>query len=214
MAAANHGTLDPYPGCDIIAQNAGCPLKIRMLWIGNSYTSYNDLPLLVQQYARAHATAPLDITFNSALTGGASLTGHARKHEVADLLGEAGADHAWDVVVLQDQSRVPGGGCKVLVCARTCVVCVGVGVFSLDPGPGPYSPTQCDTHGLLASTHHVTSTWLPMRTLRTCFCCVLVAGPTLRDHPRDAAHVLRTQNICQRWTGKDKSAAISDVGAP
>lgn len=78
------------------------PGELKVLFIGNSFTAANDMPLMVVALAAAaherhvlyvHARAP----------GGSTLADHAADHEVAKLL----SSRRWDYVVLQEQSLIP-----------------------------------------------------------------------------------------------------------
>lgn len=71
------------------------------LFLGNSYTSYNNLPALVAELAcsagyvlEVSSVTPGGYTFGSHLTNMASL--------------DAIASQPWDVVILQNQSQLPG----------------------------------------------------------------------------------------------------------
>ncbi|MEM1415115.1 MAG: hypothetical protein AAGH15_09455 [Myxococcota bacterium] len=90
------GTQDTGTG-DAGAEDAGTGEARRVLFVGNSYTFYNDLPEL---YA---ATAPSSPEVASRTAGGWTLVRHAGDAELATLLAEG-----WDVVVLQEQSQIPG----------------------------------------------------------------------------------------------------------
>jgi len=70
----------------------------KVLFLGNSYTYYNDLPGLVKKLASA---AGKSLTTSSKSPGGQTLAGHA-----SGSLGSIAADK-WDVVVMQDQSQRP-----------------------------------------------------------------------------------------------------------
>ena len=74
----------------------------RIAWIGNSYTSANALPALVTALLTM-ADVYVERT-NAVTTGGALLSAHSADHRVGAMLRED-----WDIVVLQDQSQVPGG---------------------------------------------------------------------------------------------------------
>lgn len=74
----------------------------RVLFVGNSYTTRNDMPgMLKQLAATAGAEVPLETKVFS--FGGASLAAHWNRGEVQRVLG----DEKWDAVVLQDQSTRP-----------------------------------------------------------------------------------------------------------
>jgi len=74
----------------------------RILFIGNSYTSRNQLPRLLADLA-ATAERPVRVEVDSIVAGGASL----RRHWNAGRAQAAMAATAWDYVVLQEQSTLP-----------------------------------------------------------------------------------------------------------
>lgn len=74
--------------------------KRRVLFIGNSYTERNDLPLLT---ARVAASQGDTLLYNSNLIGGATLQEHASDAVSVSQIRTVG----WDVLVLQEQSQRP-----------------------------------------------------------------------------------------------------------
>ena len=76
---------------------------MRIGWIGNSFVYFNDLPAMV---ASLLAAAGISTEHGQVTPGGQRFAGHAADPKVAALLK---AQPAWDVVVLQDNSGVPGG---------------------------------------------------------------------------------------------------------
>jgi hypothetical protein len=75
------------------------PAPYRILFIGNSYTSRNDLPSLVRALAAGAGVAwPVETALVA--FGGASLAAHWNRGMAQALLEE----RRWDAVVLQDQS--------------------------------------------------------------------------------------------------------------
>jgi hypothetical protein len=74
----------------------------RILFIGNSYTSRNDLPRLLAQLA-ATGEPPRRLYVQAIVAGGASL----KRHWNAGLAQQALAKERWDYVVLQEQSTLP-----------------------------------------------------------------------------------------------------------
>jgi hypothetical protein len=78
------------------------PSTTRILFIGNSFTSRNQLPRLVVDLAAA-AEPPLQVVAESIVAGGASL----RRHWNAGIAQKALAAGEWDYVVLQEQSTLP-----------------------------------------------------------------------------------------------------------
>ena len=75
---------------------------LRVLWVGNSYTYFHDLPTLVEGLA-AEQGQPVAVT--SVLKGGERFRGHLQNPRLTDLLARGG----WDYVVLQEQSSLPSG---------------------------------------------------------------------------------------------------------
>ena len=74
----------------------------RILFIGNSYTSRNNLPRLVACLAAA-AEPPHRVDFALVAAGGASLRRHWNSGQPEELLHS----QTWDYVVLQEQSTLP-----------------------------------------------------------------------------------------------------------
>src|SRR5690554_691226 len=68
----------------------------KVLFIGNSYTSANNLPGLVSSLAAADGN---NLTTDANIPGGAQLNGHASN---ATVLNKIAAEE-WDFVVLQEQ---------------------------------------------------------------------------------------------------------------
>ncbi len=96
-------------------------IKKSALFIGNSYTNYNNLPNLVEQMAASVG----DTLIRSAHTpGGAQLVQHASSSTVVNLI----ANSQWDFVILQEQSQKPSFSPSQ----------VANDVF-------PYAKTLCDT---------------------------------------------------------------------
>jgi hypothetical protein len=74
----------------------------RILFIGNSYTSRNQLPRLLADLAAA-AAHPRRVEFELIFAGGASL----KRHWNAGIARERLAKQSWNYVVLQEQSTLP-----------------------------------------------------------------------------------------------------------
>ena len=72
----------------------------KVLFLGNSYTQVNDLPLLIKSVANSTND---DIIFDSNLPGGYTFQGHATNSTSINKI-QAGD---WDYVVLQEQSQLP-----------------------------------------------------------------------------------------------------------
>ncbi len=73
---------------------------VRVLFIGNSYTYFNDLPGLLARLAAANG---LELVTESVVEGGMTLLGHLRCGEALSRIRSGG----WDAVVLQEQSTRP-----------------------------------------------------------------------------------------------------------
>jgi hypothetical protein len=73
---------------------------VRVLFVGNSYTHYNDMPSIVERLAKS---AGLEIEAGMQAPGGWWWRDHASSAETTDAI--AGGD--WDYVVLQEQSMAP-----------------------------------------------------------------------------------------------------------
>ena len=71
---------------------------MRILFIGNSYTTRHDLPRLIAELARPHVVES-EVIF----AGGASLRRHWNGGRAASAIARGG----WDYVVLQEQSTLP-----------------------------------------------------------------------------------------------------------
>ncbi len=80
---------------------------VRILFIGNSLTSANNLPAMVAAIAKSHGDK---VIYDAITPGGARLSHHASSREVSEKLRQ----QAWDFVVLQEQSQLPGFGARQL----------------------------------------------------------------------------------------------------
>ena len=90
--------------CINIASGAEKSDSTRVLFIGNSYTYYNDMPVTLQKLASSLPTAErLNIAFRKFTPGGCTLRKHAANKELLDAIAEGG----WDYVVIQEQSSAP-----------------------------------------------------------------------------------------------------------
>lgn len=78
---------------------------VNVLWIGNSYTFYNDLPELFKNIASQER-----VTVNNTrlLKGGEKLSGHLANPGVVDTISQGG----WDYVILQEYSSTPSNSKK------------------------------------------------------------------------------------------------------
>ena len=69
--------------------------SLRVLWVGNSYTYYNDMPSTVRQIA---ATQKVKLSCTRFLKGGERLSGHLKNQKLLDAIAAGG----WDYVILQE----------------------------------------------------------------------------------------------------------------
>jgi hypothetical protein len=89
-----------------LKMNAGCPAEerapacTRVLFIGNSYTTVNDLPSVFASLARSGGHR---VESKSAAVDGWTLANHADSPATTAAL----AASPWDIVVLQEQSQIP-----------------------------------------------------------------------------------------------------------
>ena len=77
------------------------PAPLKVLFIGNSYTSVNDLPAVVA--GLAEAAGGRKIKADRHLVGGCTLEKHVKDQKAIDKIRSA----RWDVVVLQEHSLRP-----------------------------------------------------------------------------------------------------------
>lgn len=98
-----------------------------VLFIGNSYTGVNNLPLLTSQLA---TSAGFSLTYSSQTPGGAQLINHISNSAVINAI----YNNKWDYVVLQEQSQKPS----------FAPASVATNVF-------PYAKRLCDTIRMIDS---------------------------------------------------------------
>lgn len=88
----------------VLARGTGCAFAgdrcLRVLFVGNSYTSVNDLPATFARLVRSGGDA---VEVSMIAPGGAFLADHAASPDVAAAI----AGTAWTAVVLQEQSEAP-----------------------------------------------------------------------------------------------------------
>jgi hypothetical protein len=72
----------------------------NVLFIGNSYTYYNNMPSMLAQMA---ASTGDNITFDSSTPGGFTFNGHSSNAATLQKIQVGN----WDIVVLQEQSQIP-----------------------------------------------------------------------------------------------------------
>ena len=89
--------LSPQVGCGIPGDSVSCT---RVLFIGNSYTSVNDLPTVFARLARSGGHR---VETGTATKDGATLADHAGSSRTTTALTSAN----WNIVVLQEQSQIP-----------------------------------------------------------------------------------------------------------
>ncbi len=75
---------------------------LRVLFVGNSFTSFHDMPRMVRELSVA-AGEDLPLMAVQEAPGGCTLRGHWENGKVDKLLKET----HWDYVVLQEQSQIP-----------------------------------------------------------------------------------------------------------
>jgi hypothetical protein len=90
-----------------LASIHGNDRTVKVLFIGNSLTSANNLPGMVANITKSHG---YKMVYDSNTRGGARLAHHASNTNVLQKLKE----HPWDFVVLQEQSQFPGFSHKQL----------------------------------------------------------------------------------------------------
>lgn len=74
--------------------------SLRVLWVGNSYTFFSDLPAIVRDIA---ASQGMKLSMTRVLKGGEYLKGHWANPKLKEHLK---AGH-WDYIILQEQSTAP-----------------------------------------------------------------------------------------------------------
>lgn len=79
--------------------------SVRVLWIGNSFTYYNDVPKMVEEMGKANG---VNISVTRILKGGEKFSGHLQNPELHRQL-ERGV---WDYVVMQEFSSTPAYSTK------------------------------------------------------------------------------------------------------
>eukprot|EP00300_Choanocystis_sp_HF-7_P034180 c46754_g1_i1.p1 GENE.c46754_g1_i1~~c46754_g1_i1.p1 ORF type:complete len:371 (+),score=100.47 c46754_g1_i1:38-1114(+) len=79
---------------------------IRVAFIGNSFTYFNDMPNMLEQLF-ATSPIPTKLEHEQVTPGGQNFTGHSEDEKVQELLNP---EKHFDYIVLQDNSNVPGGG--------------------------------------------------------------------------------------------------------
>lgn len=74
--------------------------SIRVLWVGNSFTFFNELPDMFQNIA---STQGMNVSNTRVLKGGESFSGHLKNKNLIEILKKGGFDY----IILQEQSSMP-----------------------------------------------------------------------------------------------------------
>lgn len=82
--------------------------SVRVLFIGNSYTYYNDMPEIVKAIA---LTQEINIAYTAIAPGGARFVQHLKNKAVLQAIRKGN----WDFVILQEQSSAPAFPSKQVV---------------------------------------------------------------------------------------------------
>jgi hypothetical protein len=96
VAVGTYLRRDANPGCEA----GGSSVCTRVLFLGNSYTSVNDLPTM---FADLAWTGGHRVETGMQAPGGWTLADHDRSAETDKVLGGS----KWDLVVIQEQSEIP-----------------------------------------------------------------------------------------------------------
>ena len=88
-----------------LKNNHETPDSIRILWIGNSYTFFNDVPQMVEEMGKNNG---MPISTTRILKGGEKFSGHLQNPELHKQLEKGG----WDYVVMQEFSSSPAYSTK------------------------------------------------------------------------------------------------------
>ena len=89
----------------VVKMNRQAPDSVRILWIGNSFTYYNDVPQMVENMGNENG---VNIATSRILKGGEKFSGHLSNPELHRLLEKGG----WDYVVMQEFSSTPAYSTK------------------------------------------------------------------------------------------------------
>ncbi len=74
---------------------------LNILFIGNSYTFFNDMPGMILEIAKNDQQNPYNISVQSITFGGARLQDHWNDKNTHKII----ENHPWDIIVLQEQSQ-------------------------------------------------------------------------------------------------------------
>jgi hypothetical protein len=101
---ADSEVADAADGASEAREDSDAALALHVLFIGNSYTSVNDLPGLLRRIAETSGQPPTIVT-DSVTAGGATLQDHWQAGAARSAIDKGG----WTHVVLQGQSVEPLG---------------------------------------------------------------------------------------------------------
>lgn len=82
--------------------------SVRVLFIGNSYTHFNDMPNIVRKIANTQGVA---MAYEQVSPGGSFLSGHVRDEKVAKAIKQGN----WNFVIIQEQSAAPAMPTKTVI---------------------------------------------------------------------------------------------------
>ena len=88
-----------------VSLNQVQPDSVRILWIGNSFTYYNDVPAMVEETGKLNG---VPVSTSRILKGGESFSGHLNNPELHQQLEKGN----WDYVVMQEFSSTPAYSTK------------------------------------------------------------------------------------------------------
>ena len=94
IAGTSLGPGEGFPNCNTTIDS------LNVLFIGNSYTYYNNLPDIISSIANSMGN---NLYAEGSLIGGATFQSHVNNNTTNDLI----MDGNWDFVVLQEQSQYP-----------------------------------------------------------------------------------------------------------
>lgn len=86
--------------CPLLANAQSSNDSLKVLFIGNSYTFYNDMPSMVASIAESLGRK---FSYHTQVVGGARLSQHWKNPKVHEAIKSGG----WDFIVLQEQSQAP-----------------------------------------------------------------------------------------------------------
>ena len=84
----------------LVLNNVHAQDTLSVLFLGNSYTSYNNLPQLVQSLSNS---AGKTLIIDSNMPGGYPMSGHLNDATTFSKISQGN----WDYVILQEQSQIP-----------------------------------------------------------------------------------------------------------